>query len=93
EEASRRLLDSLGDDLLRQIALWKLVGHTHDEIARKLGCSLAKVGRKVDLIRDQWAGLVPDERAKPGPRTTPGPRVDVDGDGTTTILRGLAGQP
>jgi DNA-directed RNA polymerase specialized sigma24 family protein len=93
EEASRQLLDSLGEELLRQIALWKLIGHTNDEIARKLRCSRAKVGRKLALIRDQWAEFVPGEPAKPGPRNTHGPSVVVDGDGTTTILRGLAGQP
>jgi DNA-directed RNA polymerase specialized sigma24 family protein len=93
EEASRQLLDSLGEELLRQIALWKLIGHTNDEIARKLRCSRAKVGRKLARICETWAEFVPGGPARPGPRNAPGPSVAVDGDGTTTILRGLAGQP
>src|SRR5262245_31923229 len=34
----RRLLDGLGDDELRSVALWKMEGYTTDEIAAKLGC-------------------------------------------------------
>jgi DNA-directed RNA polymerase specialized sigma24 family protein len=53
-EEHRRLLDLLGDDTLRQVALLKLEGHTHREIAGRLGLSLASVGRQVALIRDIW---------------------------------------
>src|SRR5262245_2136626 len=51
-EECRRLLDALADDALRQVALWKLEGFTNEEIAEKLGCSLAATGRKLRLIRE-----------------------------------------
>jgi DNA-directed RNA polymerase specialized sigma24 family protein len=54
-EESRRLLDCLGDEQLRTIALCKLEGHTNDEIAVKLGCVRYTVQRKLSLIRDIWA--------------------------------------
>src|SRR5262245_18719722 len=50
-EECRALLDRLGDDELRRIAVWKLEGYTNREIARGLGKSLATVERKLDLIR------------------------------------------
>ena len=40
---------------LQQIALWKLDGCTHEEIAAKLGCSKRTVIRKIDEIRLVWA--------------------------------------
>jgi hypothetical protein len=94
EEGFRGLLDLLEDDLLRRIALWKFVGLTHEEIARRLGCSLAKVERKVGRIREKWAAVAPAEPVKPGPRAAVGAGVDAAGDlgGITTILRALAGQ-
>jgi DNA-directed RNA polymerase specialized sigma24 family protein len=54
-EESRRLLECLGDDQLRTIALCKLEGDTNDAIARKLGCVRATVQRKLTLIREIWA--------------------------------------
>jgi DNA-directed RNA polymerase specialized sigma24 family protein len=54
-EESRRLLECLGDDQLRTIALCKLEGDTNDEIAGKLGCVRATVQRKLGRIRDIWA--------------------------------------
>jgi DNA-directed RNA polymerase specialized sigma24 family protein len=53
-EEYERLLDSLDDDVLRSVAVWKLEGHTNKEIAGKLGRSLATVERKLRLIRDAW---------------------------------------
>jgi DNA-directed RNA polymerase specialized sigma24 family protein len=53
-EDYERLLDGLGDDALRSIAVWKLEGYTNAEIAAKLGRSLAMVERKLRLIRDAW---------------------------------------
>ena len=49
-----RLLRSLADDTLRQVALMKMEGYTHEEIADRLGCSLRSVGRKLELIRRTW---------------------------------------
>jgi DNA-directed RNA polymerase specialized sigma24 family protein len=54
-EECRRLLEALGEEDLRAVALWKLEGHTNEEIARKLGCVRLTVQRKLRLIRDLWA--------------------------------------
>jgi RNA polymerase sigma factor (sigma-70 family) len=56
-----RLLDKLGDDDLRAIALWLVEGYTVDEIAAKLGRSPRTVARKLAEIRDLWS----DERPTP----------------------------
>ena len=53
EEYHRRL-DALGDDSLRQVALWKMDGYTVDEIADRLGCAKRTVARRLDLIRKTW---------------------------------------
>jgi DNA-directed RNA polymerase specialized sigma24 family protein len=50
----RRLLAALGDDELRRTAIWKLEGHTTEEIARKLGCARRTVARRLALIRSLW---------------------------------------
>jgi DNA-directed RNA polymerase specialized sigma24 family protein len=50
----RALLERLGDDELRRIALGKLEGLTNREIAGRIGKSLATVERKLDLIRLKW---------------------------------------
>ena len=54
-EEVQRLLERLGDDELRSIALAKLEGCTNEEIASKLGCVRLTVQRKLRLIRDIWA--------------------------------------
>jgi RNA polymerase sigma factor (sigma-70 family) len=53
-EEQDRLLSVLRDDVLRSIALWKLEGHTHEEIAQKLGVTTRTVIRKFNLIRQIW---------------------------------------
>ena len=53
-EEYRRRLDALGDDGLRQVALWKMDGYTVEEIAEKLGCARRTVARRLDLIRKTW---------------------------------------
>ena len=58
-EETGRLLGLLPDDQLRAIALRKLEGHTNEEIAGLLGCSLAKVERRMVLIRKNWEKEVP----------------------------------
>jgi DNA-directed RNA polymerase specialized sigma24 family protein len=66
----RGLIESLDDPDLEKIALWKLAGHTNDEIAVKQSCTRITVQRKLRLIRKIWdaetGGLVstrwsPDE--------------------------------
>jgi RNA polymerase sigma factor (sigma-70 family) len=50
----RRLLDLLDEPDLRQIALWKVEGYTHEEIAAKLDCVPRTIERKVSRIRLLW---------------------------------------
>jgi DNA-directed RNA polymerase specialized sigma24 family protein len=54
-EECRRLLDSLGNDDLRKIALWKMEGYTDEEIAAGLQYVPRTVRRKVRQIRSLWA--------------------------------------
>jgi DNA-directed RNA polymerase specialized sigma24 family protein len=49
------LLDRLGDDQLRRIALERMEGYTSDEIAERLGCARRTVARRLDLIRQLWS--------------------------------------
>ena len=53
-EEFHRLLESLGDDRLRQIARDKLDGFTNEEIADRLGCARQTVSRKLEIIRKSW---------------------------------------
>jgi DNA-directed RNA polymerase specialized sigma24 family protein len=54
-EEYRLLLDRLGDDALRQVALWRMEGYTADEIAERLGCARRTVARRLELIRMIWS--------------------------------------
>lgn len=58
-EECRRLLEDLGDDSLRAIAVWRMEGHTNAEIAAKIDRVEGTVERKLALIRDKWRGEVP----------------------------------
>ncbi|MDR0335812.1 MAG: hypothetical protein LBI18_01850 [Planctomycetaceae bacterium] len=49
------LLDKLGDETLKQIALMTLEGHRTEEIAVKLGCVRRTVERKIERIRQIWS--------------------------------------
>ena len=53
-EECRRLLDSLDDDSLRQVAVSRMEGYNNDEIADQLGCARRTVARRLDLIRKTW---------------------------------------
>ncbi len=57
-EECRRLLDLLGDEELRATALARLEGYSNEEIAARLGRSLATVERRLRLIREAWEGEV-----------------------------------
>jgi DNA-directed RNA polymerase specialized sigma24 family protein len=50
----RRLLDHLGDDELRPVALAKLEGYTNAEIAQQLGIAEVTIERRLRLIRKCW---------------------------------------
>lgn len=51
----RRLLDQLGDDRLRELAVYKMDGYSNEEIAARTKCSIATVERKLKLIRSLWS--------------------------------------
>ena len=53
-EEWRRRLEALDDEVLRRVAVWKMEGHTNEEIAALLGRSLPTVERKLALIRGRW---------------------------------------
>lgn len=55
-EECRRLLDLLGDDELRSVAMWKMEGYTNEEIAARLKCVPRTVERKLRVIRSLWGG-------------------------------------
>jgi RNA polymerase sigma factor (sigma-70 family) len=54
-EEYERLLNLLGDDTLRRIAVWKMEGFTSDEIAERLDCSKRTVTLKLEAIRVIWS--------------------------------------
>jgi RNA polymerase sigma factor (sigma-70 family) len=58
-EECQRLLDSLGDDTLRAVALRKMEGYSNDEIAAQLGCAPRTVARKLRRIRTLWSQEAP----------------------------------
>jgi DNA-directed RNA polymerase specialized sigma24 family protein len=58
-EEYRLLLNKLGHDDLRAIAVCQMEGYTVDEIAAQLECSPRTVARKLVLIRDLWNREVP----------------------------------
>ena len=51
----RCLLDRLGDDVLRSLAVWKMEGGTNAEIAARLGCDVSTVERKLGRVRKLWS--------------------------------------
>ncbi len=54
-EEHDRLMDMLGDEKLRLIAVLRMEGHTNEEIAEKLNVTSRTIRRKLDLIREKWA--------------------------------------
>jgi DNA-directed RNA polymerase specialized sigma24 family protein len=48
------LLEYLPSDQLRAVAVAKMEGHTNPEIARRLGCAVSTVERKLQVIRLLW---------------------------------------
>ena len=55
-EECERLLSLLGDAELRRVAVLRMDGHSVEEVAAKIGCAPRSVKRKLQLIRDIWAG-------------------------------------
>jgi DNA-directed RNA polymerase specialized sigma24 family protein len=54
-ENCNQLLDVLGDETLRQVALLKLESYTNEEIAERLQCVPRTVERKLERIREKWS--------------------------------------
>src|SRR5262245_48652939 len=50
----RHLLQALGDESLRQVALTRMEGYSDSETAAKLGYGLRSVERKLARIRTRW---------------------------------------
>jgi len=55
EEACETLLDGLGDDQLKQIAIMRMEGFLVEEISEKLDISKRAVERRLQLIRRLWS--------------------------------------
>jgi hypothetical protein len=55
-EESRQLLELIGEESLRRVAVGNMEGFTNDEIAEQLDCSLRIVARKLETIRIIWGG-------------------------------------
>jgi DNA-directed RNA polymerase specialized sigma24 family protein len=49
-----RLLGLLDDDVLRRVAVWRMEGHSVEEIAARIPCSPRSIKRKMQLIRTLW---------------------------------------
>ncbi len=103
-DACQRLLELLENEKLRQIAIWKLVGHTNEAIRIQLGCSLATVERILAHIRETWRrnwdDALSDRPAMSGRRQsspdldhsfTTGSLSEITAADANEILRGLAG--
>lgn len=105
-DACQRLLGLLNSDDLRQVALWKLVGHTNEAIAERLDCSIVTVERMLARIREtwrnQWGDAVPRGSARSGPRrgstqadgppdNRPDPLADMTPDDEARLIRDLVG--
>jgi RNA polymerase sigma factor (sigma-70 family) len=55
----RVLFEQLPDDEAREVARLKLDGHSNEEIADRLGCTLRTVTRRLALIRSIWDNECP----------------------------------
>lgn len=73
-ENCRTMLDSLGEESLRTVAILTLQGYTAAEVAEKLGCVRRTVERKLARIRDKWG-----EQQPLPPEDADGGDVDLTG--------------
>lgn len=51
----RRLMAKLHDPDLKTLAVWKMEGHSNEEIATRWGCVPRTVERRLKVIRSLWA--------------------------------------
>lgn len=54
-EEAEQLLQALGNDELRRVAVWAFEGYSNEEIAAKMGKSVATAERKLRRIREIWS--------------------------------------
>ena len=54
-ETCGRLLDRLGNEELKRVALYKMEGYSNEEIAQAMDCVMRTVERKLARIREKWA--------------------------------------
>jgi DNA-directed RNA polymerase specialized sigma24 family protein len=54
-EQYQRLLESLGEERLRQIAVLKMENYTNEEVAARVNCCVRTVERKLHRIRAIWS--------------------------------------
>jgi DNA-directed RNA polymerase specialized sigma24 family protein len=54
-EECRRLLEALGDEQLRAVALGKMEGYTNEELAARLDCAPRTIDRRLGRIRSLWS--------------------------------------
>ncbi|TWT59772.1 ECF-type sigma factor [Rubinisphaera italica] len=54
-EQKQQLIEQLGDERLKTIAIAKFDGYTNEELAANQQCSIRTIERKVRLIRSLWA--------------------------------------
>jgi DNA-directed RNA polymerase specialized sigma24 family protein len=104
-DACQRLLELLGSDELRKIAIWKQAGHSNAAIAGQLGRSETSIERKLSQIREtwrrRWVEAVPRGAPRSGPRGGSSGSVRQHGaahetaeqDDLDELLRDLAGLP
>jgi DNA-directed RNA polymerase specialized sigma24 family protein len=57
-EEADQLLQALGNDELRRLAIWAFEGYSNEEIAAKMGKSVATAERKLRRIREIWSAYV-----------------------------------
>jgi DNA-directed RNA polymerase specialized sigma24 family protein len=62
QETFAHLLDGLGSDELRRIALARMEGHSTAEIAGQIGRAEVTVQRRLRLIRELWQRLEEEKR-------------------------------
>jgi DNA-directed RNA polymerase specialized sigma24 family protein len=65
ESEINELLDVLGTDELRNIALMRMYGYSYEEIAAEQKCSVATIARRVSVIRSRWSATRQDASGEP----------------------------
>jgi RNA polymerase sigma factor (sigma-70 family) len=65
-EEHQRLLNCLGNPVLKEVARMRMEGHTVVEISAALGYSERTIKRKLDLIRDIWWAKLDQEGSGEG---------------------------